>query len=75
MTTSLTLPLLQMQLDHLVPGQGLHLAMTEVERLFGLNDVATGRIRNFATGHNCAFAWSEAGVQFLKLPAPQAGAT
>ncbi|CCE06124.1 hypothetical protein BRAS3843_1600006 [Bradyrhizobium sp. STM 3843] len=57
-----------MQLDHLVPGQGLHLARADVERMFGFNDVAVGRIRNFATGHNCAFAWSETGLQFLKLP-------
>jgi hypothetical protein len=63
----LTLPVLQMQLDQLTPGQGLHLPMAEVERIFGLNDVASGRIGNFAKGHNCAFAWLDTGVQFLKL--------
>jgi hypothetical protein len=67
MARPLTLPVLQMQLDQLMPGQGLHLPMVEVERIFGLNDVASGRIKNFATGHNCAFAWLETGVQFLKL--------
>ena len=67
MNEPLTLPLLQMQLDHLVPGQGVYLAMPDVERIFGLNDVATGRIRNFARGHDCAFAWSDAGVEFVKL--------
>ncbi len=70
MTEPLTLPLLQMQLDQLVPGQSLHLSMPEVERVFGLNDVATGRIRNFAGGHNCAFVWSEQGLQFVKLTPP-----
>lgn len=69
MTEPLTLPLLQMQLDQLVPGQRLHLTMTQVERVFGLDDVAAGRIRNFADGHNCAFALSEAGVQFVKQAA------
>jgi hypothetical protein len=68
MIEPLSLPLLQTQLDHLVPGQGLHLATSEVERMFGLNDVATGRIRNFAEGHGCMFAWSGSGVQFVKLP-------
>jgi hypothetical protein len=57
-----------MQLDRLTPGQGLHLPTVEVERIFGLNDVANRRIKNFATGHNCAFAWLATGVQFLKLP-------
>ena len=68
MTEPLSLPLLQMQLDHLVPGQGLHLPTSEVERMFGYNDVANGRIRNFAEGHRCMFAWSGSGVQFVKLP-------
>jgi hypothetical protein len=67
MTSRLTLPVLQIQLDQLRPGQGLHLPTAEVERLFGLNDVANGRIRNFAKEHNCAFAWSDTGLQFLKM--------
>ncbi|WP_257165799.1 hypothetical protein [Bradyrhizobium sp. SRS-191] len=70
MSEPLSLPLLQMQLDHLVPGQGLHLVMADVERLFGYNDVATGRIRNFADGHGCMFAWCATGVQFVKLASP-----
>ena len=65
----LTLPILQMQLDLLMPGQGLYLPMAEVERIFGLNDVASGRIKSFAKGHNCAFPWLDTGVQFLKLSA------
>ncbi|MGY3453949.1 MULTISPECIES: hypothetical protein [unclassified Bradyrhizobium] len=68
MTEPLSLPILQMQLDRLVPGQGLHLATADVERMFGYNDVATGRIRNFADGHGCMFAWCATGVQFVKLP-------
>ena len=46
MAEPLTLPLLQMQLDRLVPGQSLHLAAAEVERMFGFNDVAAGRVSN-----------------------------
>jgi len=68
MIEPLSLPLLQMQLDCLVPGQGLHLATSDVEQMFGLNDVAAGRIKNFAEGHGCMFAWSGSGVQFVKLP-------
>lgn len=68
MVRPLTLPILQMQLDRLMPGQGLHLPTVEVERMFGLNDVANGRIKTFASGHNCTFAWLTTGVQFLKLP-------
>ncbi len=68
MVEQLSLPILQMQLDDLVPGQGLHLGMPDVERMFGVNDVASGRLKNFATGHGCVFAWSGTGVQFVKMP-------
>jgi hypothetical protein len=79
MAEQMTLPDLQEQLDELVPGAELHLKLPEVERLFGVNDVATGRLRNFASSHNCVFAWSPTGVQFLKQPvqppvAPRPGA-
>jgi hypothetical protein len=71
MARPLTLPVLQMRLDQLMSGQSLNLPMAEVERIFGLNDVASRRINNFAKGHNCAFAWLETGVQFLNcLPGP-----
>ncbi len=81
MAKQMTLPDLQEHLDELVPGAELHLVLSDVERLFGVNDVATARLRNFAASHNCVFAWSPTGVQFLKqliqprvAPRPGAGA-
>ena len=69
----MTLPDLQAELDQLVPGAALHLELSEVERLFGVNDVAAGRLRAFAAGHDCIFTWSPSGVEFLRRLAPRVG--
>ena len=44
-----TLPELQQQLDNLAEGALLQISGWDYERLFGTNDVAATRLRNFAT--------------------------
>lgn len=64
----LTLPGLQSILDRLPSAQSLSLANKDVERLFGFNDVARARLKNFAKGHNCIIGYSDGSVVFLKAP-------
>jgi hypothetical protein len=68
MNEYLTLPRLQAHLDRLRLAERLTLARSQVERLFGHNDVAVGRLRRFAKGHNCVVAHADNCVVFQKAP-------
>lgn len=61
-----TLPSLESVLDSLPPGQQLTLARTQVDRLFGLNDVGTRRVLRFAGGHRCIVVHADDCVVFEK---------
>ncbi len=51
-----TLPDLEERLQELRDGGLVQISRSEHERLFGLNDAALGRLRNFARGHQrCEF--------------------
>jgi hypothetical protein len=62
-----TLPELQEQLNGLKEGELFGVSDADCERLFGLNDVAMGRIANFAKGHRCVVGHSERGIYFRKM--------
>jgi hypothetical protein len=48
--------------------KSIALASTDVERLFGFNDVARGRLKRFARSHNCIVSYTDGTVVFHKLP-------
>jgi hypothetical protein len=66
MSGILNLPMLQSHLDGLHPAGCFELSITDSERLFGHNDVAAGRIANFARGHHCEVIVSATGLTFRK---------
>lgn len=68
MDHELTLPTLQGLLDSLRSAQTLALATRQVDRLFGLDDVGTTRLKRFARGHNCIIAHTDDCVVFHKMP-------
>jgi hypothetical protein len=53
MASEWTLPLIQIELDHLPPGCDFILSSDDTERLFGTNSAAADRIAQIATGHGC----------------------
>jgi len=61
-----TLVELQLRLDALYEGAVLQIAHRDYERLFGVNDVAMGRLRRFAKGHACAASFADGPVLFRK---------
>lgn len=61
-----TLPDLQEKLDRLVEGSMLQISMRDYERLFGSNDVARARLRNFAKAHDCVTSHSDSTILFRK---------
>jgi hypothetical protein len=65
-----TLPELQAQLDLLAEGALFRISARDYERLFGTNDVAAARLRNFAKGHACVASHSNQAILFRKQPAP-----
>lgn len=75
-----TLPDLQAKLDHLAEGALFQISARDYERLFGSNDVAVARLRNFAKGHACVTSHSDGAILFRKnlklsggnVPAPGA---
>lgn len=67
MEYKMTLPGLQASLDRLAVAQRLALAKNDVERLFGLNDVALTRMERFASGHNCIITHANSCVVFEKM--------
>jgi len=66
MRWKLSLPELQEKLDHLADGGILQIDAQDYERLFGTNDVATARLRNFAGGHCCVVSYANGAVLFRK---------
>ena len=61
-----TLPDLQAKLDHLAEGALFQISARDYERLFGSNDVAAARLRNFAKGHACITSHSDGAILFRK---------
>ncbi|MEX6505375.1 hypothetical protein [Jiella sp. M17.18] len=70
MRQDFTLPDLQAQLDLMKVGETLALRRDDCERLFGVNDVAGGRLRNFARGHGCTVVYTPEGVAFSRILLP-----
>lgn len=68
-----TLPLIQDRLDELSAGEDFTLSRPEMERLFGVNSAAVGRIVHFAIGHGCEIIFRRDGVRFFKPPPEQVG--
>ncbi len=66
MRWELTLPELQEKLDHLAEGGIFQIGAQDYERLFGTNDVAAARLRNFARGHACVVSHADGAVLFRK---------
>jgi hypothetical protein len=62
-----SLPVLQLRLNRLGTDQSLSLGESEIERLFGKNDVAAARLRRFAKGHGCIVIHSDQGLTFRKM--------
>lgn len=66
MRANITLPELERQLDGLQEG-GLHeISRVEYERLFGMNDAAMGRLRNFSKSHACVASFTDNHILFRK---------
>jgi hypothetical protein len=63
-----TLPSLQKRLDDLEPDEMLVVSKADFDRLFGVDDAAVGRLKNFADGHNCMATWSRSDLRFRKAP-------
>lgn len=61
-----TLPELEQRLDELGDGAVSQIGRRDYERLFGLNDAAVGRLRNFARGHQCVASFADGAVVFRK---------
>jgi len=61
-----TLPELQARLDLLAEGALFRISARDYERLFGTNDVAAARLRNFAKGHACVASHSNQAILFRK---------
>ncbi len=61
-----TLPELERQLDALAEG-GLHrITRRDYERLFGENDAALARLRNFAKSHGCIASFTDGAILFRR---------
>lgn len=61
-----TLPELQEQLDCLAEGAVFQMSGWDYERLFGINDVAAARLRNFASSHACVASHADNAILFRK---------
>lgn len=61
-----TLPELQEQLDNLAEGAMFQISDGDYERLFGTNDVAAARLRNFARLHACVAIHANFAILFRK---------
>ncbi|MBR0775327.1 hypothetical protein JQ543_19870 [Bradyrhizobium diazoefficiens] len=66
MRRNFTLPELEATLSGLQAGAIHNLQRDDYERLFGENDAAVGRLRNFARGHNCAASFADGIIVFRK---------
>ena len=66
MHPKLTLPDLEQRLQELQDGALVQISRRDYERLFGLNDAALGRLRNFARGHQCVASFADTAILFHK---------
>ncbi|MBR0955836.1 hypothetical protein JQ566_00660 [Bradyrhizobium japonicum] len=53
-------------MEALQNGALVQIDRADYERLFGLNDVALGRLRNFARSHQCIVSFADTVVLFRK---------
>ncbi|HVX77499.1 MAG TPA: hypothetical protein VHB49_15305 [Bradyrhizobium sp.] len=60
------MPELEEKLDSLAEGALFQISHQDYERLFGINDAAAARLRNFAKGHACAVSHADHGILFRK---------
>jgi hypothetical protein len=72
-----TLPDLEEKLESLADGSLFDITARDYERLFGINEAAMGRLRNFAQSHDCIVSFGDHGVIFrrkvrIKQETPQA---
>lgn len=70
MRPKFTLPDLEQTLSDLEDGSTHRLRRHDYERLFGENDAALGRLRNFAKGADCVASFSDHGIIFRKRSRP-----
>ncbi len=70
-----TLPELEHNLEALTAGDLLQITRKDYERLFGLNDAALGRLRNFASSHACVASFADEAVLFRKRVQTDEGAS
>lgn len=66
MRTNITLPELERKLDGLREGGLYHLSRGDYELMFGMNDAALGRLRNFSKSHECVTSFTDNHVLFRK---------
>jgi hypothetical protein len=66
MRRNLTLPELQERLDGLTAGSLFEISSRDYERLFGTNDAAVARLRNFARSHACVVSHFNNAILFRK---------
>lgn len=67
---TLTLPEIDQRLDDLAEGTVRQITRRDYERLFGLNDAARGRLRNFAKSHACVASFSDEVILFRTALGP-----
>jgi hypothetical protein len=66
MRPKFTLPELEKQLQTLKDGGTINISRYDYERLFGVNDAAIGRLRNFARSHHCVASFADTAVLLRK---------
>lgn len=66
MREHITLPELEANLDRLEPGQVVYISHQEFTHLFGVNDAARSRLKNFASAHSCSTNWDRTGLRFVR---------
>lgn len=71
MTTALSLraidlPGLQNRLDGLAVGERLAVSGPTIQRLFGVNHIASERVEHFAVGHGCIAKAQDDSIVFYK---------
>ena len=66
MRRDFTLPELEKKLDGLAEGALHQMTRRDYERLFGKNDAALGRLRNFAKSHQCVASFAEEAILFRR---------
>lgn len=67
MRRNFTLPELEQELSGLQIGAVHALMRHDYERLFGENDVAQRRLRNFAKSHDCVASFADGRILFRKF--------